>query len=92
MRHPELVWLLFPKSIDFVENVWFSTGSHSTLIEMLKQVQHDILSKGTVRPCILSQKTHARSLFTNEFHSLVSAKADDEPERLCNFDIAIVIF
>ena len=28
IRHAELVWLLFPKSIDFVENVWFSTASH----------------------------------------------------------------
>ena len=61
----------------FIRHPELGSGSHSTLIEMLKQVQHDILSKGTVRPCILSQNTHARSLFTNEFHSFVSAFADN---------------
>ena len=27
-RHAELVWLLLPKSVDFVQNAWFSTASH----------------------------------------------------------------
>ena len=27
-RHAELVWLLLPKSVDFVQNAWFPTGSH----------------------------------------------------------------
>lgn len=39
--HPELVWLLLPKSSDFVQNVWFPTGSKIikrtafSLVEML---------------------------------------------------------